>query len=160
MREGVVVSHVAILPERYFRVNRVTGYRTHVANKENRARTIGARAKAMRLARGLTQVQLSALANIGQSAISSIETGDTKWMRGGNLLRIAEALAVNAVWLETGFGDPQVNVQTNTDDAAILDIARQLNPANRAAWIAAGKAMVETQPAKASSSRPFRKLKP
>lgn len=124
-------------------------------------RTIGERVRTMRLSRGWTQVKLAEESGIGQSAISSIETGSTKWLRGGNLLRIAAALAVHPRWLQTGAGDPQAAIESSTEDAILHELARQLSPQNRAAWIAAGTALLDSQAAAAlTPGRPFRKVAP
>lgn len=89
-------------------------------------------------------MQLSARAGIGQPAISSIETGDTLWLRGGNLLRIAMALECSPHWLETGEGDP--DARDDLADAALIDVWTALSPANRRAWLDAGRGMIAGQP--------------
>lgn len=62
------------------------------------------RLKAARESAELTQAQLAAKYKIGQSAIGNMEAGG----RGGSrhIARLANALGVNAYWLETGEGSP------------------------------------------------------
>jgi transcriptional regulator with XRE-family HTH domain len=118
--------------------------------------TIGERVRAKRRALGLTQVKLAEKAGMGQSNISSIESGDNHWTRGPNLLRLAAALEVSAKWLATGLGDPQQPVGASTDEAVVLDILRSLSAPHRAAWIATGHALVAADLAVTpSKSNPF-----
>lgn len=91
--------------------------------------TVGGRVRYRRNQLGLTQVQLSAKAGIGQSAISSIENDETKWQRGPNLLRLALALEVDAGWLQTGAG--QMSPSYDPPERAIADIWSALTPQNR-----------------------------
>lgn len=127
-----------------------------MVGKPTLPRTVGERVRAMRLAAGLTQVQLSERSGIGQSAISSIETGASKWLRGGNLLSIAGALDCSVNWLETGVGDPHPPVGAGTDEAIVLDILRALPTERRRTWIEVGMALRSPQPSKAN---PFAKAK-
>lgn len=102
----------------------------------------------------LTQTQLSAKAGIGQSAISSIETGDVQWSRGRNLLRLAAALDCDPTWLETGVGDPEAN--PDLPDAAFLAIYAELTAANRRLWLAAGRGILAEQShQEATKDNPF-----
>ena len=128
--------------------------------KKTLPRTIGSRVRTVRLALGMTQVKLAEASGIGQSALSSVETGDSQWLRGGNLLRIAAALGVSAKWLETGIGDPQPQVDGSTDEGVVLDLLRALTPPMRRAWIHAGRGMLAGQPERAPSpADPFPKAK-
>lgn len=58
---------------------------------------------------GLTQESLANLVGVSQNAISLIINGSTKKPR--NLLEIAEALGVEAMWLKTGEGSKYPNGQ-------------------------------------------------
>lgn len=118
-------------------------------------KTIGERVRSMRKARGLTQVELAARAQIGQSALSLIEVGNTKYLRGGTLVRLAEALSVSPSWLASGEGDPQKPLPTTTDDAIAHEILAQLSPEHREAWIQLGRSLAQTQPAKPSKADPY-----
>lgn len=63
---------------------------------------LGKRVRERRKALRLTQVQLSKLAGIGQSAISAIENDETGEMLSGTLLSLATALETTPEWLKTG----------------------------------------------------------
>jgi transcriptional regulator with XRE-family HTH domain len=118
--------------------------------------SIGERIRAQRKAQGLTQVKLAALVGMGQSAISAAEAGDTAWLQGPNMLNMARALKVSARWLQTGTGDPQQPVGASTDDAVVLDILRALSEDHRAAWIAVGATLLNSQAERpATPSDPF-----
>jgi transcriptional regulator with XRE-family HTH domain len=60
------------------------------------------RLKYVRGLRGYSQQKLAKLAGVSQSAIGSYETGDRETTR--SLWELADALDVNALWLETGKG--------------------------------------------------------
>lgn len=92
--------------------------------------TLGRRVRWRRKALGLTQVQLAAKANIGQSALSSIENDDTKWLRAPNLLRLALVLNLSPGWLERGEGLPELGTY-HGDASFINDLFEALTPANR-----------------------------
>jgi HTH-type transcriptional regulator, cell division transcriptional repressor len=122
--------------------------------------SIGERIRARRTALGMTQTALSEAAGIGQSAISSAETGDTAWLQGPNLLNMAKALSVAAAWLQTGSGDMQRPVAATTEDGVVIDLLRALSEPNRAAWLAAGSALLNAQdhrPPSVSDPYPIRK---
>lgn len=70
--------------------------------------TLGERVKQSRKALGLTQLQLATQCGVKQPTISSIERGDT--VQTLNLATIASVLQVNALWLDTGVGDPKTSV--------------------------------------------------
>lgn len=67
--------------------------------------TLGDRIRAVRLEKKLTQEQLGKKVGVGKSSVSQWESGLTKSLAGGNLLRLAEALDVKPTWLETGKGE-------------------------------------------------------
>lgn len=68
--------------------------------------TLGARLRHARKQRDLTQDQLSKAASVGQSDISKLERGESQQTTG--IARLAAALLVNPLWLETGDG-PEPN---------------------------------------------------
>jgi transcriptional regulator with XRE-family HTH domain len=110
-----------------------------------KASTFGERVRFARKDVGLTQVQLAAKAGIGQSALSSIETGDTQWSRGPNLLRLAVALDVEAGWLESGTGP--MRSAYNPADHQFTNLLSALIPDNRRRWMAMGQALLADQTA-------------
>lgn len=118
---------------------------------------IGERVKAVRLARGLTQVQLSIKSGMSQGDISTLEAGETKWLRGGTLLALAKALEVNPHWLNDGSGDPARAIRGTTEHARVIELYDALLPVNRDNWIAIGDALLSRQPppASPSTSRPY-----
>ena len=115
--------------------------------------SLGRRIRDQRKARGMTQEQLAARVGIGQPALSSIETGDSKWLRGGNLLRIAAALDVDPLWLETGHGDPRP--APIPADYTIHDVYSALTDDNRRRLVAVAQALLADQTQRPSAADPF-----
>lgn len=74
----------------------------------------GARIKQLRKSLGLTQKQLADKVGIKQPTVADLENGHSAG--SAFLASIANVLNVNALWLETGKGDPGRAVPV-TDDA-------------------------------------------
>ncbi len=66
---------------------------------------IGKRIRDSRQARGLTQIQLAALAETNQAVVQKIENG--KSVQPRNIEHLALALGVNPAWLQ--WGEPYVD---------------------------------------------------
>src|SRR4051794_17696207 len=64
--------------------------------------TLAQRIRARRKALELTQEQLAKRSGVKQSTISLIESGQTLWLKGTTLLRLAAALGVTPEWINTG----------------------------------------------------------
>lgn len=74
--------------------------------------SVGLRVKARRKELNMSQKELAEKAQITQPTISALERGESQ--TSGSLAKIAAALNVSALWLETGLGDkevPSTNVQ-------------------------------------------------
>jgi transcriptional regulator with XRE-family HTH domain len=67
---------------------------------------LGDRVKWRRLARKLTQKELARLVGLTQPTISSLERNEST--SSLNIAKLATALQCNALWLETGRGDPEL----------------------------------------------------
>lgn len=104
---------------------------------------IGERLRQIRKAKGMTQAQLAKEIGVAQSTIAEIERGMSRSANAQNLLRIAAVLETNPEWLLTGKGSPDISAFTPTD-SEITRIADSLTPQAKAAWIAAGLAMIQT----------------
>ncbi len=65
--------------------------------------TVGDRVRRVRTKRGMSQAELSRLSGLKQPTISSLEQGKSN--TSGAIASIADALGVDALWLETGLGD-------------------------------------------------------
>ena len=107
------------------------------------ATPIGERLKIRRRLKGMTQQQLARAVGIDQSAISQIERGDSKGATAENLLKISAILETNPQWLLTGKGDPELS-SFNPNDNDVSNLANNLSPAKKAAWIAAGLALLRS----------------
>lgn len=90
-------------------------------------RSLGGRLREARKRRRLTQQQLAAKTGLGQSALSSLESDDTKAPHASTLLRLAAALDVDPYWLHTGQGEPGAY---QSADSLVAKVGR-LSPANR-----------------------------
>jgi transcriptional regulator with XRE-family HTH domain len=75
-------------------------------NQHSSDRTVGDRVKEARTEAGMSQKELSRLAGLTQPTISSLEPNESN--TSGAIARIANALQVNALWLETGLGEPKL----------------------------------------------------
>ncbi len=89
----------------------------------------GARIRAARLARGMTQADLAASVGVSRSAVAQWETDRAGQVRG-NIARIAAILGVSADHLVSGqaSGDPQPSDAT---ELALLRLYRECDPGDR-----------------------------
>lgn len=83
---------------------------------------------------------------IGQSAIASIENGDTKWLRGPSLLALADGLEVSPFWLQGDQKEPMQRVRIGIEEGPVIDLLRTLTPANLDKWVSFGQFLVSQQP--------------
>jgi transcriptional regulator with XRE-family HTH domain len=120
-------------PLRYF-----LGMAKHVLPHTLASRIFEARGEA-----GLTQVQLATKAKIGQSALSSLETGETLNPRAGTLLRLARATGVEALWLESE--EPPKRLDSSPEEWQMRDLWLLLDQSNRRALLASAKGMLADQ---------------
>jgi len=91
----------------------------------------GARIKAARIAAGLTQEGLADLVGVSRSAVAQWET-DRAGQVGGNLARIAEALAVSVGHLLTGGPREGTARAEDATELALLRLYRTCTGADRA----------------------------
>lgn len=118
------------------------------------AGTLASRLLNTRLELALTQVAVAATAKIGQSALSSLETGETTHPQAGTLLRLAAALGVEPTWLQTGEGPKRVD--DDTGEWPMRDLWYQLSPGNRRAIMDSARGMIAGQPPRTPSHKdPF-----
>ncbi len=90
--------------------------------------SVGARIRALRHARGLTQDELAAACNVSRSAVAQWETDRAGQLRG-NISRIASALGASVEHLLEGHV-PEIG---NTgDELAMLRLYRACDPEDRA----------------------------
>lgn len=95
------------------------------------ASTVGARIKEQRIALGLSQKELSKQSGIAQPTISALERDAAKKTK--SIATVAHALHVNALWLQTGLGDPNtaakgrvIQLATSISDTAGAGTSRAL----------------------------------
>ena len=93
--------------------------------------TVGARIRAARAARGLTQEGLAALVGVSRSAVAQWETERAGQIRG-NLGRVAAALAVSVEFLLFGADKRAPREAASGDELALLRLYRELPPEDRA----------------------------
>ena len=89
--------------------------------------TVGARIRALRLARGLTQDELAAACEVSRSAVAQWETDRAGQLRG-NITRIADALATPVEYLLQG--EP-TRGQNTGDELALLRLYRECDAEDR-----------------------------
>lgn len=89
----------------------------------------GARIRAARLARGMTQADLAAAVGVSRSAVAQWETDRAGQVRG-NIARIATALGVSAGYLIEG--DPRSDFRAwDATEAAMLRLFRECSEEDR-----------------------------
>jgi len=89
--------------------------------------TVGARIRARRIARGLTQDQLAADCGVSRSAVAQWETDRAGQLRG-NISRIAEALDISVEHLLHG---DRLETGMTGDEMALLRLYRACPPEDR-----------------------------
>ena len=89
-------------------------------------KTFSDRLKYARQLRGLTQQQLARIAGISQSAIGSYESGQRRSTRA--LFKLAAALNVEAVWLNSGKGSMEFR---RADDYSVREPTPNLSSPGR-----------------------------
>jgi transcriptional regulator with XRE-family HTH domain len=87
--------------------------------------TVGARIRALRRARGLTQDELAAACEVSRSAVAQWETDRAGQLRG-NISRIADALGTSVENLLHGTGS------ATGDELAMLRLYQACDPEDRA----------------------------
>lgn len=103
--------------------------------------TVGARIRARRKELGYTQGHLASLTGISQSALSELETGESKMPSAEALIGLSKALKVTQAWIITGKDgelellkpdeiDHAVTVRRLTAEQrrAIYDLAKSMAP--------------------------------
>ena len=118
---------------------------------------MGKRVRALRKARGLTQVQLAALLRVSQPGISDIERGDTHAVTGETLTALARALQTNPDWIITGKGSPAPAVSTGIEEGELLAIFRELRPDQREALMIVARSMSDQNGQPPTAANPFRR---
>jgi transcriptional regulator with XRE-family HTH domain len=104
--------------------------------------TLGDRLKEARRFRKLSQERLGKMMGISQSAVGQCERGITKELTPSNLLRAADALDVNPIWLVNGKGS-MLDRNPNTDSLAIR--IQELNEGQRAAVMAVVESLLASR---------------
>jgi hypothetical protein len=82
---------------------------------------------------------------MSQPTLSSIERGATRWVRMRTLIGLADGLEVDAKWLERGEDQVDRDHGTNEEEREVLALFRAMHPTHRAAWVAAGTAMLRAK---------------
>jgi transcriptional regulator with XRE-family HTH domain len=117
--------------------------------------SLGGRVRGLRKALGLTQAQLAKQVGVTQSAISDIESGDTKVVLGPTMAALCVALHTNAEWLQHGRGSPAPAVTTDIEEGELLAIFRSLPDHFRSSVMTTVRAMQAATAAGPSALNPF-----
>lgn len=102
--------------------------------------------KSLRGVRKWSQMELARRAGLSQATISEVEAGE-EHVKAHTLQAICHALGVPLKDVMRVKGTKQEEVQ-QTDEA--ISLCNSLDPRDRAAWIAAGKALLENSPKRRS----------
>jgi transcriptional regulator with XRE-family HTH domain len=114
----------------------------------------GSRIKALRQAKGWSQVKLAKLAGISQAALSELETGQSRTPSGDALLLLAKHLETDPDFIVTGRASPVSEPVNDLEEVEILKLWRELDAPHRAAVMATARALRASQ-AKPSKVSPF-----
>lgn len=89
---------------------------------DNIGMSIGERIKSVRKARGLSQAELGRLVGMAQGSISELESGASAGTT--SVATFADALKVNALWLETGKGsqEPRSIDAAKSDESEFISL--------------------------------------
>lgn len=117
--------------------------------------TMGKRVRGLRKALGLTQTALARQVGVSQSAISDIESGDTKVLLGPTMTALAVALKTNAEWLQHGRWSPAPAVTTDIEESELVTIFRVLPDQYRASLMTTARAMQAATASGPSAINPF-----
>jgi len=117
--------------------------------------TLGKRVRGLRKTHGLTQTQLAQKVGVSQSAISDIESGDTKVTLGPTMAALCAALRTNPDWLQSGHGSPGPAVTTGIDEGELLAIFRVLPEEMRTALMMTARSMQAATAPAPSGVNPF-----
>jgi len=111
-------------------------------------KTLGGRVQILREQRGWSQAALAKEAGMSQPTLANIERGKTSGGYAVTVAQLAKALNVNVEWLRTGKGDPvrHLDAATPSEEAAVIYNA--LPPHLRDAWMASGRALLNSIPRK------------
>lgn len=111
-----------------------------------------------RIARKLSQTQLAARAGLkNQSIIGMLESGARK--KSGYLPQIAHALGVDALWLASGKGLPDVHIgsrvrKLDPDEVLVIEAFRRFGPELRDAWLVMAKSVLTRDDLEPISAQP------
>lgn len=85
---------------------------------------------------------------ISQPSMRAIEQGDTSPddLKAGTFMKLVDALATNPRYLFTGRGPKGPLLGAEQEESELAEMYREMHPALRAAWVAAGRALVQHGP--------------
>lgn len=116
----------------------------------------GRRIRTLRVALGLRQKELAKKAGISQPALSQIESGATKVLKGPTILAIAKILDADPEWINTGKNAPVAPQQLSVPESEIIAIFRDLPAAQQQVLMSTARALLESVPVKQPTRvRPF-----
>lgn len=86
------------------------------------------------------------MVGITTASMSNIETGETKSLKASTLMRLAAALDVDPLYIETGNGEPRkLSEMTAPSQVEIVAAIQKLSPSAQAALLAAAQAMLRSE---------------
>lgn len=118
----------------------------------------GSRIRALRKAKGWSQVKLAKLVGISQASLSELETGDSHTPSGNALLSLAKHLETDPEFILTGRASPVSEPVKDMEEVELLKLWRELDSGHRSAVLATARALRAQQP-KPSKVSPFASAK-
>lgn len=106
----------------------------------------GRRIRTLRAALGLGQGELAKKVGISQPALSQIESGATKVLKGPTLLAIAKALESDPDYISTGKPSAIAPQQLSFGEAELIAIFRQLPAPQQQVLLSTARALLDSLP--------------
>jgi transcriptional regulator with XRE-family HTH domain len=111
--------------------------------------TVGARIRALRHARGMTQDELAIMCDVSRSAVAQWETDRAGQLRG-NITRIADALATNVEFLLQG---ERPTSDVTGDELALLRLYRECDSDDQAFLLRTARKLARIKPPRTTKGR-------
>lgn len=108
-------------------------------------KTVGARIRQLREERELTQPQLAKAAEVAQSSLSEIETGQSKHPSALTLVKLAKYFEVDPEWLLTGKGPKSPVATFTSEEAELLLLFRAVSPEAQAYLVSRARMAYEDE---------------
>jgi transcriptional regulator with XRE-family HTH domain len=116
---------------------------------------MGSRIRRAREKAGYDQGEFARLVGMSQSALSEVETGESKEPRASSFWRMVKLLQLSPAWLAEGKGDMRT---TDEQEQELLEAYRAMDERSRRSLLASARAMRESDDEVTSDPNDKRRL--